>query len=284
MHKAVLGIAAAALLAAGAVGARAEAVGVQAEPCAGLSPWPPEAVVASMLAAAKAKAEHLPPPAQSPQVAASYRRWQETQLLQDFAGLCHYREANRKLPPATARRVVFFGDSITELWAAREPTLFSGDVIDRGVSGQTTAQMVGRFQEDVVALHPRVAHILAGTNDIAGNTGPTTLPWIEANIRTMVELAKAHHIAVVLAAVLPTERYDWRPEVDPAPSIQALNAWLRRYAQDEHLVFVDYGPALSDGGHGLKPAYSDDGVHPNAAGYAAMRPLAERAVRQALGR
>src|SRR5207248_2313748 len=127
---------------------------------------------------------------------------------------------NARLGPATDRRVVFFGDSITELWGPADPKLFSDDTVNRGISGQTTAQMLGRFQQDVIALHPRVVHILAGTNDIAGNTGPTTLPWIQANIRSMVELAKAHRIVVVLAAVLPATHYNWRPSIQPVEPIK----------------------------------------------------------------
>lgn len=258
-------------------------VGVLSAPCADQSPMPPQEVAAYMVSVVKARSANLPIPDPTADVAASYKAWNDARVLQDFGGLCRYHDANAKLTAATSRRVVFFGDSITELWGGGDPALFTGDVINRGIGGQTTSQMVVRFQEDVIALHPRVVHILAGTNDIAGNTGPTTLPWIEANIRTMVELAKAHHIKIVLAAVLPAERYDWQPKLDPVPTIGALNAWLRTYAKVEGLVFIDYSAPLENERHGLKAEFSEDGVHPNAAGYAIMRPLVKRALHQALG-
>lgn len=259
----------------------ADAVGVLKDPCAGLSPLPRE-VTDYLAASATARAAHQPEPARSAAGLAAYSAWQDRRLTQDFAGLCRYRQQNAQAPRAGDHRVVFFGDSITELWGATEPGLFTHDVVNRGISGQTTAQMIGRFQADVLDLHPRVVHILAGTNDIAGNTGPTTLAWIEANIRSMVELAKAHHVRVVLASVLPAARFAWRPGIEPVESIAALNAWLRAYAKAEQLTFVDYGGPLDDGRHGFKAELSPDGVHPNAAGYALMRPLAEAAIRRAL--
>jgi acyl-CoA thioesterase I len=255
-------------------------VGVLENPCAALD-QPPAAFAAYLAKRARAEAakEPLPPP--SAEERALYNDWQQRRLLQDFAGLCRYREANAALAPASNDRVVFFGDSITELWKNQDPDFFSKDLIDRGISGQTTTQMVARFRADVIDLHPRVVHILAGTNDIAGNTGPTTLAWIEANIRTMVELARAHHIAVVLASVPPAARFNWRPEIAPVDSILALNDWLKGYAHQVGLVYVDYFGALDDGHHALKPSLSADGVHPNAGGYAIMRPLAEQALHQA---
>jgi lysophospholipase L1-like esterase len=256
-------------------------VGVLEQPCAAMAPMPPE-VAAYLAAAAKARAAHQAEPVASASGLAAYNDWQTRRSLQDYAGLCHYHDQNAALPPASAHRVVFFGDSITELWGAIDPSLFTHDTVNRGISGQTTAQMIGRFQEDVIALHPRVVHILAGTNDIAGNTGPTTVPWIEANIRTMVELAKVHQIRVVLSPILPAARYSWRPAIQPIPQIQAVNAWMQAYAKAEHLTFVDYRMGLDDGRHGFKAQLSADGVHPNAAGYAVMRPLAEAAVQAAL--
>jgi acyl-CoA thioesterase I len=237
-----------------------EAVGVQEDPCADLAPMPAGADIA-------VRAE-----------------WQKRRLLQDFAGLCHYRDENARLGPGGGERVVFFGDSITELWRRYDADFFTGGTVNRGISGQTTAQMMVRFHHDVVALRPRVVHILAGTNDLAGNTGPTSLAWIEANIRGMVELARAHRIAVVLAAVPPATWFNWRPSIRPAGQIKALNARIEAYARSADLVFVDYGRALGDGGGGIKPALTTDGVHPNAAGYARMRPLAESAIGEALRR
>lgn len=188
----------------------------------------------------------------------------------DYSNLCRYRAANRALPKASPNRVVFMGDSITQGWIESRPEFFVGDRIDRGISGQTTSQMLGRFYADVIALHPATVHILAGTNDIAGNGGPTTLDAIENNIRSMIELAKAHRIKVVLGTVLPARRFDWRPEVDPVASIQALNAWIRDYARANRLTLVDYYAALDDGRHGLALSDSGDGVHPTPAGYAKM--------------
>ena len=162
------------------------------------------------------------------------------------------------------------GDSITQGWKDSRPEFFRGDRVDRGISGQTTAQMLGRFSTDVIALHPAAVHILAGTNDIAGNGGPTTLENIEYNIRSMVELAQAHRIKVILGTVLPAVRYNWRPEIDPVPSIGALNAWIRSYSKSHGIILVDYYSALDDGRHGLAPSDSGDGVHPTPAGYAKM--------------
>jgi len=206
----------------------------------------------------------------------------EERRQQDYFGICRYRDDNAKLEARQGSRVVFFGDSITELWRAADPELFSKEALNRGISGQTTAQMLGRFRHDVVELRPRVVHIMAGTNDLAGNTGPTTLAWIQANIRTMVDISRAHGIAVVLAAVPPAARFNWRPEIRPASQIQAMNAWLRDYAASEKLVFADYGGVLADAAGGMRAELSADGVHPNAEAYKRMRPIAEKAVREAL--
>jgi acyl-CoA thioesterase-1 len=162
------------------------------------------------------------------------------------------------------------GDSITEGWKESRPEFFRGDRIDRGISGQTTSQMLGRFYADVIALRPAVVHILAGTNDIAGNGGATTLKDIENNIRSMVELAQAHRIRVILGTVLPAARYPWRSEIDPVSPVAALNMWIRSYAKLQGIRLVDYYSALDDGHHGLAPGDSGDGVHPSPAGYAKM--------------
>lgn len=255
----------------------APTVGVVADPCAALPPMP--AIVSDYMTRAKAAAaagEALPPTSEAGMDI--YRQWQQELLLADYPGLCRYAEANRALPPATADRVVFMGDSITELWLREQPGFFTGDRIDRGISGQTTTQMVARFRADVIALEPRIVHIMAGTNDIAGNGGPTSLDRIEANIRTMVDLAQAHDIEVVLGSVLPAQRFDWRPGIDPAETIAALNERLRKLAADKGLVYADYYSALDNGEGGLSKEHAEDGVHPTPAGYAAMRPIAERAL------
>jgi len=275
-----------ALLAALALAADAPTpptVGILADPCAALPAMPP--VVADYLARyARAKAANQPPPPVTADGMAIYQRWQDALLVNDFPGLCRYRADNQALPPATPERVVFFGDSITELWQREAPGFFTADRIDRGISGQTTTQMLARFRADVIDLKPRLVHIMAGTNDIAGNTGPTTLAAIEGNIRSMVELARAHGIAVVLASVPPATRFGWRPAIAPRESIHALNAWLADYARREKLAYVDYHIALEDKNHAFRAEWSGDGVHPNAAGYAVMRGIVERALAGALGR
>lgn len=205
---------------------------------------------------------------------------------QDWANLARYREANAALgPPAeNEERVVFMGNSITEMWGKVHPEFFAGKpYINRGISGQTTPQMLVRFRPDVIALQPKVVVILAGTNDIAGNTGPATLEMIEDNIASMADLANAHGIRVVLASVLPAARYSWAPGVQPAEKITALNQWIRQYAEANGFIYLDYHTPMADDTGGLKKAYSEDGVHPNLAGYQVMAPLAEAAIEQALG-
>ena len=269
--------------AAAAPVAAASRVGVIDDPCSAVEPAP-AVVTAYMTSVAQAKAAHIPTPVPSPSALRIFNDWQQRLLVSDFPGLCHYDAANKALPAAGADRVVFFGDSITELWGIAAPELFKGDVIDRGVSGQTTAQMLGRFRADVIALHPKVVHILAGTNDIAGNTGPTRLSWIEANIETMIELARAHHIIVVLGAIPPSSGFQWRPAIAPAEPIAAYDRWLAAFAKREDLRFVDYHALLDDGKGGLRPDLTDDGTHPNAAGFRLMTALATQAIDIPTGR
>ena len=209
----------------------------------------------------------------------------EERIHNDWAFLNRYREANAALsPPAeNERRVVFYGDSITDFWARSFDEMFAGKpYIGRGISGQTTPQMLVRFRQDVIDLKPAVVVILAGTNDIAGNTGPSTQEMTEDNIKSMVELATANDIRVVLASVLPAYDFPWRPGVDPALKIVALNTWLEAYAESEDLVYLDYFTAMADERNGLPAELSDDGVHPSEAGYRVMAPLAEAAIRRAL--
>jgi acyl-CoA thioesterase I len=205
-------------------------------------------------------------------------------LRTDWAQLLRYRDENRRLPPPRAARprVVFFGDSITESWNLAGLGLDQLEVLNRGIGGQTTPQMLVRFRQDVVELKPAVVHILAGTNDLAENTGPTTLEAIEDNLSSMVEIAQANHIDVVLASVLPTVDYPWRRGLEPAGRIVALNDWMRAYARRHELGYADYHSAVVDSRGGFKSALADDGVHPNRAGYAAMDPIARAAIRQAL--
>lgn len=206
-------------------------------------------------------------------------------LANDWANLGKYAAANRGLarPAPGEDRVVFMGNSITESWAPYFPTMFPGKpYIGRGISGQTTPQMLLRFRQDVIALEPKVVVILAGTNDIAGNTGPATLEMIQGNLTSMAELARANGIRVVLASVLPAYRYRWRPDARPAETIAALNRWMKQYARDNGIVYLDYHSAMADGRLGLRSELSADGVHPNEAGYSLMAPLTEAAIREAL--
>lgn len=205
-------------------------------------------------------------------------------LRTDWAQLEQYRDENRRLPPpgAARPRVIFLGDSLTQSWDLAGLGLDQVELLNRGISGQTSPQMLVRFRQDVVDLRPAVVHILAGTNDLAGNTGPTTLEAIEDNVSSMAEIAAAHHIRVVLGSVLPALDYPWRRGLEPAPRIVALNGWMRAYARRRKLVYADYYSALVDSRGGFKSALADDGVHPNRAGYAAMEPIARESLRQAL--
>ncbi len=208
------------------------------------------------------------------------------QRLADWPQLARYREDNAKLaaPKPGERRVVFFGDSITDGWGRVEGTTFfpGKPYVNRGISGQTTAQMLVRFRQDVVDLKPAAVVILAGTNDIAGNTGLSTQKMIEDNLRSMAELARANGIRVVLASVLPVSDYPWQPGLHPAGKVRALNAWLRGYARKSGAVYLDYYGALANAEGGMDARLAADGVHPTPAGYAVMAPLAERAIEQAL--
>lgn len=206
-------------------------------------------------------------------------------LRTDWAGLQTFMKANAELPaPAPdEERVVFMGNSIIELWTPYFGTMFPGKpYIGRGISGQTTPQMLVRFRQDVVALKPKVVLILAGTNDIAGNTGPATLEMIENNLASMAELAKANGIRVVMSSVLPAYSYSWKPSVEPAKIIVTLNSWIREYARDHGAVYLDFHSAMVDERLGLRKELSPDGVHPNEAGFRVMAPLAEKAIRAAL--
>jgi len=207
----------------------------------------------------------------------------DEEMLADFGDLRRFREADTELgPPAAGQnRVVFMGDSITEIWNLEQS--FPGKpYINRGISGQTTPQMLVRFRQDVIDLHPKVVIILAGTNDIAGNTGPMTLEETEGNLESMAQLATASHIRVVLCSVLPTINYPWHPGQDPGPKVVAVNAWIKAFAAKDHYVYVDYYSAMKDAQGGLPPTLSKDGVHPLPAGFAVMAPLAEAGIEKAL--
>jgi lysophospholipase L1-like esterase len=209
--------------------------------------------------------------------------------LMDWAQLGRYAAENAALAPAAAgeQRVVFYGDSITDAWGRRPGTgdFFPGKpYVNRGISGQTTAQMVVRFHPDVVDLKPAVVVILAGTNDVAGNTGPMTPEMTMEDFRAMAEMARANGIKVVITSILPAGDFPWRKGMEPAPKIQALNARLEAWCKAEGMVWVDYYSALADASGAMKPGLSVDGVHPNAAGYAIMAPLAEAGIEKALAK
>jgi lysophospholipase L1-like esterase len=211
--------------------------------------------------------------------------------LQDWPALARYRDANAGVtnPPKDEKRVVFMGDSITDFW--KLASFFpSRPYINRGISGQTTPQMLVRFRPDVIALKPQVVVILAGTNDIAGNTGPTTLETIEGNLASMFELARANNIRVVIASVLPVSDYAKNREGKPInqttrrppEKIKALNEWIKGYANQGGLTYLDYFSAMVDEKGFLKEGLSNDGLHPNDKGYAVMQPLVEQAIAAAL--
>ena len=284
------------------------------------------ALVASWLAIASAvpaapQAPAPPPPSAPPQVAfpgqyaAAPADWRfpvwpngcnrfsgddKTACLQfvatDYGRLSRYAAANAALAPKRngERRVVFFGDSITDNWSkAGYGGFFPGrPYVNRGIGGQTTSQMLVRFRPDVLALKPDAVVILAGTNDVAGNAGPVTPEVIQQNLADMAELAKVHGVRVVLASILPVsdDKRDasgqpvTRTKDRPPATLRALNEWIAGYAQREGHVYLDYAKAVGDGGFVLKPELNDDGLHPNAAGYAVMAPLAEEAIARALGK
>jgi lysophospholipase L1-like esterase len=204
---------------------------------------------------------------------------------QDWANLGHFAEDNEKVGITTANenRVVFMGNSITIGWLNKRPEFFKGKpYINRGISGQTTPQMLLRFRQDVIDLQPKVVVILAGTNDIAGNTGPSTPKMILDNIKSMAELARANGIKVVISSILPAYDYPWRPGLNPNKKIPALNSLLKEYSETNGYIYLDYFTAMADGRNGLPKKYADDEVHPTTAGYAIMEPLVEAAIDKAL--
>lgn len=242
----------------------------------------PSAPTNSPAAATRANAVAQPAPAAAPtpeQIAHMQK------MLLDWPDLARYTADNAALrPPAPGEnRVVFMGDSITDSWGRAVGTFFPGEpYINRGISGQTTPQMLIRFRPDVIALTPKAVVILGGINDIAGNTGPTTPAMIEGNLTSMVELAKANNIRVVLSSILPAARFPWNPGIDPVAEIVAVNRWIRDYCATRGCVYLDYYSAMVDARGGMKPELTADGVHPNAAGYRIMTPLAAKAIATAL--
>lgn len=238
-----------------------------------------------------AAAQNVQAPSQTQPVAADREQLQkqlakDERILQDWANLRRYGKDNSQLaiPDAGQNRVVFMGDSITDAWGRGRGTFFPGKpYINRGISGQTTPQMLIRFRPDVIALKPKVVVILAGTNDLAGNTGPATVEEIEGNLESMAQLAVANDIKVVLASVTPVCDYI-KPQTArrPPQKIVTLNAWIKEYCTRNHHVYLDYYSSMVDDRNMLKAALTYDGLHPNDAGYEIMSPLASQAIEAAL--
>jgi len=243
-------------------------------------------ILLSVILSARALGQ-APPDSPAAKSLEAYRLSKAAELRDDFGELARYRDANAALRPPAAgeRRVVFFGDSITDIWPI--PKYFPGKpYVNRGIGGQTTAQMLNRFRADVINLQPSAVVILAGTNDIAGNTGPISLEDIEANYASLAELATAHHIRVIFSSVLPVHNYT--PEsinlfAQRSPEkIRELNRWMREYCVSNGCVYLDYFSAMVDPAGLLKKNLAEDGLHPNADGYAIMAPLAGAAIQKAL--
>jgi lysophospholipase L1-like esterase len=243
-------------------------------------------LLAPLLAAALSLHGQQAPTSDTTQIQTQLARDEKT--LKDWANLGRYRDENAtiQLPSPSEERVVFMGDSITDAWGRSRGKFFPGKpYINRGISGQTTPQMLIRFRPDVINLKPAVVVILAGTNDIAGNTGPESLADIEGNLESMVQLAEANHIRVVLSSVMPVCDYI-KPQTArrPPEQIIALNQWIQDYSAKNKLVYLDYYSALIDDHKMLKQELTYDGLHPNDAGYEVMSPLASAAIQKALAR
>lgn len=205
-------------------------------------------------------------------------------IAQDWAELCYYRADNAKLAQAPRPDTIFIGDSITENWGYDDPALFDGRRrVSRGISGQTSRQILLRFYQDVVHLRPRAVHIMAGTNDLAGNNGPSSDDDVVNNFAAMIDIATASDIHVIVATIPPAARFPWSG-ISASARIERINIRLKAIALQRRAVVVDYGTVLDDGKGGIKSGLSNDGVHPNSAGYGLMRPLAEAALRRAVRR
>ncbi len=206
---------------------------------------------------------------------------EEVVLKVDFARFCKYELQNTTLPAPTNHRVVYFGDSITEGWLKRIVGISKDDVINRGVGGQTSTQMLIRFRADVLNLKPKIVHIMTGTNDIAGNTGPTSYNRIKEAIMSMCEQARSRGIRVILGSIAPAKIFPWNTKVNPIPHIRTLNKWIKEYAAQEGYVYADYYSQLVDREGGFESRLTFDGVHPNSDGYTVMGSVAADAIKRA---
>jgi lysophospholipase L1-like esterase len=263
------------------VKALAAPVGIVDEPCP--TPFTPSAAFKDLVTALIIEPHKIAPEEfqqflKNPELT-KINEAQRVSAGQDWAGLCRYRTANKAaLAAGASTRIVFMGDSITENWNLSDAAFFEEGIVNRGISGQTSSQMLVRFRADVVALHPKMVHILAGTNDVAGNTGPLTAQDFKNNIMSMVDLARANGITVVLGSIPPAAAFNWRPESKPVPIIKELNRWLRDYAREKGLRYVDYYAALAGPDGELRSDLGNEGVHPNRKGYEIMRGLAEESL------
>jgi lysophospholipase L1-like esterase len=221
--------------------------------------------------------------AQRPPPGVDWGKWFHDWLSRDFGMVGYYADDNARLLASKAPvDVVFMGDSITEGWMDKRPGFFTPGRIDRGIGGQTTPQMVLRMMSDVVALRPRAVHLMAGTNDIAGNTGPMTPQMTQNNFREMSDIARRNGIKVILASIPPVGRFPWSPAIETRRPIAEMNAWLKSYAAQTGATWVDYHPVLDDGTGTMKAGLASDGVHPTEAGYVAMAIVVEPILTQVL--
>ena len=250
--------------------------GIVAAPC------PPPLSPPAELASAIRNPQQPPPPG-----VAKFLHEMDMRAQVDWANLCRYEADNAALKTAGGPRpaAVFLGDSITEGWVRADTSFFaSNNVVGRGISGQVSGQALLRFRQDVVDLHPKVVQILIGTNDVAGNAGPTAYVDIERNLTSMVQLARANKIRIILGTVPPASDFPWRSGMLPAKKIEHLNDWIRDYARRENIAVADYHAALANAEGGFRPDWTSDGVHPNVAGYGAMEPIALAAIASALSK
>ncbi|WP_321290474.1 SGNH/GDSL hydrolase family protein [uncultured Sunxiuqinia sp.] len=203
---------------------------------------------------------------------------------QDWPNMGRFKEANQKLIDQAndPERVVFMGNSITENWGKADPDYFTGHFVNRGISGQVTPQMLIRFRSDVVDLKPAAVIILAGTNDIAGNKGPSSLKMILDNLKSMTEIAKSNNIRVMLCSLLPAYDYPWRPGKEPNTKIPKLNKMIKEYAKEVNVTYIDCFTPMANDKNGMKEELTKDGVHPTSAGYDIMRPIINRAIKETL--
>ncbi|MUP37570.1 SGNH/GDSL hydrolase family protein [Labilibaculum euxinus] len=210
--------------------------------------------------------------------------WGVSVQAQDWPNLGRFKEADQKLMEQRndPERVVFMGNSITEGWIKTDPDFFTGHFVNRGISGQTTPQMLIRFRSDVIDLKPAAVVILAGTNDIAGNKGPSTLKMIMDNLKSMTEIAKSNNIKVLLCSVLPAYDYPWRPGKEPNIKIPELNKMIKEYAKEVNVAYVDYFSAMVNDKNGMREELTKDGVHPTGGGYKVMQPIIEIAIKRTL--